>query len=97
MDYVMRAVTVPGLNAQQQIEVTLEGGLRCHRLGLWRKYALFLYIAALMCADNENFGVANALVSPFPLLFNAYYLFYLRHLHSFVVAFRYGTRATSAT
>lgn len=62
LDYVLRAVTVPGLNTQQQIEVTLEGGLRCHRLGLSRKYALFLYIAALMSADNENFGVANALV-----------------------------------
>jgi hypothetical protein len=65
LDYVLRAVTVPGLNTQQQIEVTLEAGLRCHRLGLSRKYALFLYIAALMSADNENFGVANALVRPF--------------------------------
>ena len=63
MEYVQRAVTVPGLNAQQQVEVTLEGGLRCHRLGLWRKYALFLFIAALMSADNENYGVAHALVS----------------------------------
>lgn len=62
LEYVLRAVAVPGLNAQQQIEVTLECGLRCHRLGMWRKYALFLYIAALLSADNENFAVANALV-----------------------------------
>lgn len=58
----MRAVTVPGLNSQQQLEVVLEGGIRCHRLGLWRKYALFMYIAAIMSAENENFGVAHALV-----------------------------------
>lgn len=63
LEYVLRAVAVPGLNTQQQIEVTLECGLRCHRLGMWRKYALFLYIAALMSADNENYGVAHALVS----------------------------------
>jgi len=32
-------------------------------MGMWRKYALFLYIAALLSADNENYGVAHALVS----------------------------------
>ena len=62
MEYVLRAASVPGLNTQQQIECTLEGGLICHRLGMWRKYALFLFIAALMSADNNNYGVAQALV-----------------------------------
>jgi hypothetical protein len=61
----MKAVSVPGFNAQQQIECALEGGLICHRLGLWRKYAFFLFIAALMSADNDNYGVAQALVSEF--------------------------------
>ncbi len=59
----MRAGAVPGLNPQQQIECTLEGALVCHRLGLRRKYALFLYVAALLNAENENFAVAHALVS----------------------------------
>jgi hypothetical protein len=65
MEYIMKAVSVPGFNAQQQIECALEGGLICHRLGLWRKYAFFLFIAALMSADNDNYGVAQALVSEF--------------------------------
>jgi len=51
------------LYTQHYTQVTLEGGLRCHRMGMWRKYALFLYIAALLSADNENYGVAHALVS----------------------------------
>jgi len=59
----MKASSVPGLNAQQHIECTLEGGLICHRMGMQRKYALFLYVAALMCADSENYDVAHALVT----------------------------------
>lgn len=39
-------------------------------MGLWRKYALFLYIAALQSADNESYGVAHALVSCDDLGFN---------------------------
>jgi len=38
-------------------------------MGLWRKYALFLYIAALQSADNESYGVAHALVSSFFFVF----------------------------
>eukprot|EP01038_Epipyxis_sp_PR26KG_P004766 gene4766-6686_t len=62
MDYVLKASAVPGLNSQQHIECTLEGGLICHRLGMKRKYALFLYVAALMCADSGNYAVAHTLI-----------------------------------
>jgi hypothetical protein len=72
LDYVLRAVSVPGLNAQQQIECALECGLVFHRMGMWRKYALFLYIAALMSVENDQFGVAHALVS-----MNLYIQFFL--------------------
>ena len=61
----MRAASVPGLNTQQQIECVLEGGLICRRMGLKRKYALLLYVAALMSAENENAQLAYALVRTF--------------------------------
>ncbi len=63
MEYVIRAASVPGLNSQQQIECILEGALVCYRLNLRRKYSLFLYIAALMTAENGNNEMADALVS----------------------------------
>lgn len=62
VDYIMKAASVPGLNSQQQIECTLEGALICYRLGLKRKYALFLYIAALMTAESGNYEMADSLV-----------------------------------
>lgn len=62
VEYVMRAAAVPGLNTQQQIECTLEGALICYRMGLVRKYALFLYIAALMTAESGNYEMADALL-----------------------------------
>jgi hypothetical protein len=62
VDYIMKASSVPGLNSQQQIECTLEGALICYRLGLMRKYALFLYIAALMTAESGNYEMADSLV-----------------------------------
>ena len=58
----MRAVAVPGLNSQQSIECILEGALIFHRIGLKKKYGFFLYIAALLSAENDNYSVAHALV-----------------------------------
>lgn len=63
VEYIMRAASVPGLNQRQQIECTLEGALICYRLGLTRKYTLFLYIAALMSAEDANYQMADSLVS----------------------------------
>ena len=60
--YILRAASVPGLNSQQQIECTIEGGLICKNLGMHRKYALHLYIAALLSAENENMVMAHALL-----------------------------------
>jgi hypothetical protein len=62
LEYVMRAASVPGLNSQQQIECVLEGGLICRRMGLNRKYALLLFVAAVMSADCENAQLAYALM-----------------------------------
>ena len=60
--YVLRAASVPGLNAQQQIECTIEGSLICKHLGMQRKYALLLYTAALTCAENDNTSLGHALL-----------------------------------
>ena len=63
MHYVLRAAAVPGLNPQQQTECTLEGALICRRLGMKRKYAFLLYVAALMTAESDNMVAAHSLVS----------------------------------
>ena len=62
MFYVLRAVSVPGLNAQQQIECMIEGAFICKRMGLKRKYALLLYLSSLMSAENNNMKMAHALL-----------------------------------
>lgn len=62
MECVMRASSVPGLNSQQQIECVLEGGFICRRLGLNRKYALLMYVASLMSAENDNPQLSHSLV-----------------------------------
>jgi hypothetical protein len=68
MEFVLRAAAVPGLSVAQQIECTLEGALACLRVGLNRKYAFLLYVAALLSADSENSYVPHSLVSRFSLL-----------------------------
>ena len=62
LEYIFSAIAVPGLNKQQQTEITIEGALIFHRLGMKRKFALLLYIAALLCAENDNFSVAQSLM-----------------------------------
>ncbi len=49
------------------LQCILEGALIFHRIGLRRKYGFFLYIAALMSAENDNYSVAHALVSLLPV------------------------------
>lgn len=63
MEFVLRAAAVPGLNVAQQIECTLEGALACLRVGLKRKYAFLVYVAALLSTDSENSFVPHSLVS----------------------------------
>lgn len=63
LELVMKAASVPGLNGIQQVECTLEGAIICNQLELKRKYSLFLYIAALMSAENNQLAMANNLVS----------------------------------
>jgi hypothetical protein len=65
LELVMRAAAIPGLNGMQQVECVLEGGLICKQLGLGRKNALFLYISALMSAENNQLPMANDLVGVF--------------------------------
>ena len=62
IEYVMRAVSVPGLNPLQQIECILECAMIFYRLRLTRKYSLFLYIASLMTADSGNYETADHLL-----------------------------------
>jgi hypothetical protein len=62
MEFVLRAAAVPGLSVAQQIECTLEGAFACLRVGLQRKYAFLLYVAALLSADSENSYVPHSLV-----------------------------------
>lgn len=62
MEFILRAVAVPGLNVQQQIECTLEGAFACYRMGMKRKYAFLLYVAATLSSNAENTEVAYALV-----------------------------------
>ncbi len=62
MNCILHAASIQGLNAQQEIECTIEGGLIFHRLGLNRKYGLFLYVAALMSAENDQMHVAHSLL-----------------------------------
>lgn len=61
LDYLLRALSVPGLGMQQQIECTLEAGLLCKRMGLWRKQALFMYLASLLSADLGNDHASHAI------------------------------------
>ena len=64
LDCVMRAVSVQGLNAQQQIECVLEGAFICKKLGnMSRKYALLLYLASLMSAEDDNPQLALELIA----------------------------------
>ena len=50
-----------GLGMQQQIECTLEAGLLCKKMGMWRKEALFMYLASLLCADLGNDHASHAI------------------------------------
>ncbi|KAJ1415677.1 hypothetical protein B484DRAFT_158849, partial [Ochromonadaceae sp. CCMP2298] len=62
LDCILQALSVPGLPPQQQVEATVEGALLCRRLGLQRKAALLLYLAALLSAESDNYSVAQALM-----------------------------------
>lgn len=62
LECILRACSVPGLNVQQQIEVTVEGAFLFRRLGLKRKYALLLYLAGLMSAESDNHIIAHSLL-----------------------------------
>ena len=62
VEFILRALAVPGLNVQQQIECTLEGAFACYRLGMPRKYAFLLYVAASLSANAENTSVAQSLI-----------------------------------
>ena len=73
LKYVMRGCSIPGLNVMQQIECTLEAGMICNRIGLKRKYSLFVYIAALMSAECNHASMALKLVS------------YIYHLNVFLI------------
>ena len=72
LELVMKAASIPGLNGMQQVECILEGGLICKQLGLWKKHALFLYISALMSAENNQLPMANDLVGTFVPLITPY-------------------------
>lgn len=58
----MQAIAIPGLSPMQQIECILEGSLICKRLGLHRKHALFVYLAALISTENNHTSLAYNLV-----------------------------------
>lgn len=60
--YLVRAMSVPGLNGPQQLECVLEAAVVCSRLGLRRKHILFLFIAALRTVEAENLSIAMALL-----------------------------------
>jgi hypothetical protein len=60
--YLVRAMSVPGLNGPQQLECVLEAAVVCSRLGLRRKHILFLFIAALRSIEAENLSIAMALL-----------------------------------
>lgn len=53
---------MPGLNRQKQMECTLEAAFVCARLNLKRKYAFFLFLAALFAADSENSTVTHLMM-----------------------------------
>jgi len=61
-DYVLRAVSVPGLSPTQRVEVTARGALVFRRAGLKRKYAMLLYMAALMSAECGKTHTAHKLM-----------------------------------
>jgi hypothetical protein len=62
-------LTVAGLNPQQQIECIIEVSLIFHRVGLQKKFAFFLFVAALLSAESNNFGFAHSLVRFYFILF----------------------------
>lgn len=62
MEFLLRAVSVPGLNRQRQMECTLEAAFVCSRMNLKRKYAFFLFLAAQFAADSENATVTHLLM-----------------------------------
>ena len=61
-DYVMRAISVPGMSPYQRVEITARGALVFRRAGLKRKYALLLYMAALMSAESGKTHTAHILI-----------------------------------
>ena len=61
-EYVMRAISVPYLTPHQRVEVTAQGALVFQRAGLKRKYALLLYLAALMSTESGLTRTAHILL-----------------------------------
>jgi hypothetical protein len=95
LEFLLRAVSVPGLNRQQQMECTLEAAFVCSRLGLQRKHAFFLFLAALFAADSENATVTHLMMKcalqRYGVNFNE------EEAHSEVAAGSLGGAATATT
>ncbi|CAM9163956.1 unnamed protein product, partial [Phaeothamnion confervicola] len=61
LEYLLRALGVPDMGMQTQIERSIEAAIVCERAGLQRKAALFTHLAALQCSEFENWGTAHLL------------------------------------
>jgi Transport protein Trs120 or TRAPPC9, TRAPP II complex subunit len=58
---LMRALGVPDMRLQTQIERSVEAAALCEGMGLRRKAALFTHLAALLCGECENWHTAHEL------------------------------------
>ena len=60
--YTSHALRTPGLDWEQQIACATEGSFVCKQLGLRRKQALLLYVAAVLAAENDSLAAAEGLL-----------------------------------
>eukprot|EP01041_Mallomonas_annulata_P002057 gene2057-4019_t len=54
MESILRTVSIPDLEVQQQVDVLLESALLCRSIGMKRKYAWLLYLASLQLLEGDG-------------------------------------------
>jgi hypothetical protein len=59
--YIVRAMSMPGLAMPAMILRSLEAAALCRNLGLARKWAFWLRLAAIQSADLQNYHSAHVL------------------------------------
>ncbi|CAN0324288.1 unnamed protein product, partial [Pylaiella littoralis] len=58
---LLRALTVPDMPMQVQLERSIEAAVLCEGMGLKRKAALFAHLSAMLCSDFETWNTAHLL------------------------------------